>query len=90
MKTGYNNRIDALEQEYEASLTDILVQVYREEQSIAGVAIRLGVSKSTISNWIVRCGLVIESKMSPWYVTKKGQEILAQQAVGQGDNNHAD
>lgn len=87
MKTATNTRIKALEQEFGATLPEILIYVYEQERSLSGVAIRLGVSQSTISNWMVRYGLRVQTSIGQYYPTIEGLKYLVEFPEGQ-EGNH--
>lgn len=76
MKTKTTDKIKNLTKEYGMPLGNILVKVYAQEQSLAGLARVLGVSQSTVSSWILLCNLRIESRLVTYQLSEEGHKLL--------------
>lgn len=58
-------RMKQLESQHNMVICDLLCQLYVQTGSLAGVASALGVSVSTVSNWLARLGIPSRATVSP-------------------------
>jgi predicted transcriptional regulator len=61
MAKNKRSKIDLVEERYGKPLRVVLIDMFNQHGNINTVAEVLGVSQSTISGWLIRCGLSIKS-----------------------------
>lgn len=65
-----------IEAEYGKPLPQILIELYKEHGSQTKVAQALGVNQSTVSDWLIRCGLVEVKRVQYVFTPTKKAKAL--------------
>jgi hypothetical protein len=57
------SKAEEIERERGKPLKDVLVEEFPQHGTLAGLARALGVTPGTMQGWLLRCGLMIETRL---------------------------